>query len=204
MVRQIVVKQSEKKYFDDNFTGRVAMEGATVGSSGHALLLVDSPASGTAYNQKIGNKINISSIGFKCSLVGATQANTQRAIPVTMYIVQFKEGGTFLIDHFLDLDPTSGTKITTRSFRNVDRFSEFRVLAKKDITIGPDHYQAGTGDWGEIDLALKCNVSQRFNTGGTSPLQNQLAVVIVCGEGSIQGGTDLSYLLNMRYFYTDA
>lgn len=207
MVRDLVNRQTETKYYDEGLgtgTTYLAAEGATSGSSGHVLLFPTMPSAGTGVSNRLGNKINITAVYTKITLVSHTIGNINPGIGGDLYLVCWNEGGSFSIDDFLVADPTAGARITSRSMRNMSKISEFRVLAHKKFQEMPDNYQTQGNENRDYVLAWKGNLPVSFTTGSATALQNQLGFVFVANTGSVYAGSDLNCYVNSRIYFKDA
>jgi len=204
MVKQIVASQSEKKYYDEAFTGKFGHIGSVAGTSGHALIFLNMPAQGTGITSRVGNKIRIKSVHTIITISSGTAGNINPAIGGDLYLVSWAEGGNFLISDFLGADATSSGVYTNRSQRNVERFSEFRVLRKIKFQDQGDNYQAQQQPTLTYKIAWTGDIPVSFNSGASTPLQNQLAYIFVASNGSVVGGTGLTYQCNSRVYYTDS
>lgn len=208
MVKSLVAKAQETKYISEGFSLNVSLESTTADVSGHAIRYLAMPAAGTGPGNRVGNKITIDAIHVKASFTLAPVNNINIGLDGMIYLVSYKDGGNFLPEDFLDIDPTSGVAFTTRSMRRMEKLSEFRVLAQKKIRADPDPYQSNTAEIRDFTLGAKgLNIPCNFTTGASTPLQNQLAMVYVASGGTqVAGATAnyISYLVSTRVFYKDA
>ena len=203
-MRQIVGSVAEKKYYDESYTKDFAREGTTAGTSGHSLTFLNYPGVGTSAVTRVGNKISVRSFVLKATVFGKVQANVNIQIPFTIYVIANKDGGTFLADSFLVPDATAAGALTTRSMRNLEYFREFQVLGQKDYTFTADNYQGNNGGIIQCNMAMRCSLPVRFpSTGSTTPLENQIAVLLVAADGSLLGGSGLTCVFNTRFYFTD-
>lgn len=207
MVKQLVRREAETKYRDEGFNVQFAEIGTVAGTSGHVIQYFAMPTQGVGSSQRTGNKISLTGMHIRCTFQLGPVANVNYGLDGIMYVVMYKDGGNFNIDDFLVIDPSSvvpATGITTRSQRNLEKISEFKVLAAKRINLTEDTYQTNVGHITDIIFSLKLRDSVNFTSGASTPLQNQLAMVFVANSGSRSGTTNyIVGQINSRLYYTD-
>lgn len=155
------------------------------------------PSQGTGDHDRIGNQIKLKS--FQLRFQAEQQKQLTSAMRLKAYLVRVMGSPLDIgnpipaMARFLEANPMS-TFTDYHSIRNTSFYKEFKVIAKKDITIAPDTIRYDTtGDSAsqivDVDLFRKCNYAVRWDTYNPDALANgQLLLIIVASTGNSGSG----------------
>jgi len=147
--RGVPGRRGELKYVDQTQNNTVI---PTLGT----LILLNGIAPGTGASQRIGKKVNIKSIQFRCSIGGAATGVTPFQGFVRFLWIYDKQTNATTPTVANILEATSGV-----SPMNMDNRDRFVVISDKQYAID----QSGGHQSGQIKMYKKLNLTTVFNAG---------------------------------------
>lgn len=207
-------KVYESKFgFSDQGVGQV-----DVNANGYVVAdITPIPAEGTTYTTRNGRSIKLSGLVIRGQV--RQEDNLSSTMKIKMYIIMNKNltatVNSTLVDQFLNVDPITGLT-DFNSVRNPNYYNDFKVIAKKIITLPADNY-ASTISLKDFQFNLKLRHHIRFNDDSTSVLNGQMWCLFVANTGNrsfvtasttsniantaIKTGAHLN--ANFKYFFID-
>lgn len=195
IVKSVMDRNTETKRHNQTWTPLFAGNGATSGTDGHVLANITIPTTGTAQNQRIGNRIRLTGLVFNYRYAQLLGSNINYPLTGRIYLICNREGGTsFPIGNFLDNDPNTSS-ITYNSIRNPDFYKDFLVLRTQRIRLGQDNYQgnfdmkSGQMRWkGDLPMCINSNV----------PTTNSLFLLFVADAGYTSGSVNPQNAIDLK------
>lgn len=201
---------TEKKYVQFDYTADFART-TTGGASGHVIQPLLTLSQGNTAGTRNGNRVKMTCLQY--SIFVTPQTNTTMAHNYEIYFLMHKgdtpdsalttgTSGT-LVTTFLD--PDNGSYYTSRSLREIEHFNDWVVLKRIRRTLTADE-SSTTGTQGlEHKGYIKLNHHLMFEGATTSPIRNQLYILLVSNTGTTAVGTitGLNAVTVYRLHYID-
>jgi len=210
-----MIKAPEKKYYDyipqmldpelqplPNTIGQCD-GGSVISGTQDGVYFADitpSPTAGTAYTNRIGQVIDLSSLVFRAQFI--SQADLKVGLAFKLQIFYRKEfkaivpaDGLANIYPIYDLNNATGL-YDINTLRDPNSYTTFRQIYNKTYSIPSDTFATQGDRIKDVRINLKCNKRIRYNdeTGGNGiPAEGQFIMVIQCNTGNKSSATAYTY-----------
>lgn len=162
--------------------------------------ITPAPSVGTAYTQRVGQVIDLSSMLFRAQFI--SQADLKIGLKFKLQIFyrkEFKELvpalGLQNIYPIYDINNVTGL-YDINTLRDPNSYTTFRQVFNKTYSIASDNFNNQGDRLKDVNINLKCNKRIRYNDepgGNSQPAEGQFIMVIQCNTGNKSATTTYTY-----------